>query len=118
LELGIGAGWNEPEYEEMGISYDATGIRVERLAESISIIKGLLSGETVRFRGKYYHVNHSVKPSPIQKPRPPIAMGGSGERLLSLAAREADIISFLGWRINRTGRSLRFKIFSPEVWRG
>jgi probable F420-dependent oxidoreductase len=114
LELGIGAGWKGPEYDELGIPYDPREVRVDRLAESIGIIKRLLAGESVNFDGKYYHVrNHLVNPGPVQKPVP-LAIGESGKRLLSLAAREADIISFLDWRIDRSGRTFRYDDFTPE----
>lgn len=115
LELGIGAGWNRPEYEELGITFDPPEVRVERLHESITIIKRLLTGETVTFNGKHYKVrNNSVGRRPVQRPRPPIAVGGNGESLMRLAAMEADIISFLGLGVNRSGRRLRYTAFSPE----
>lgn len=115
MELGIGAGWNRPEYEEMGISFDPPKVRVDRLHESITIIKRLLTGETVNFDGKHYQVrSHSVGVRPVQSPRPPIAMGGNGESLMRLASREADIISFLGLGVNRSGRRLRYTAFTPE----
>ncbi|HVH14778.1 MAG TPA: TIGR03621 family F420-dependent LLM class oxidoreductase [Candidatus Angelobacter sp.] len=115
LELGIGAGWNEPEYEEMGIRFDSPEVRVERLHESVAIVKRLLTGETVTFDGKHYHMhNHTVGIRSLQRPRPPIAMGGNGELLMSLAAREADIMSFLGLGVNKAGRRLRYTAFTPE----
>lgn len=117
LELGIGAGWNQPEYEEMGIRFDPPEVRVERLRESVAIVKRLLTGETVTFDGKHYQVrNHTVGLRPVQSPRPPIAMGGNGDSLMSLAAREADIISFLGLGVDRSGRRLRYTAFTPEAF--
>ena len=70
-------------------------MRISRLIESVQIVKGLLSGETVSFHGKYYHIDQlSLAPKPVQQPHPPILIGGGSKRILSLAAREADIVSF------------------------
>jgi probable F420-dependent oxidoreductase len=81
----------------MGTSFDAGAIRVARLAEAVTIIKGLLSGERVTFAGRHYQVAaHHVGLVPVQKPHPPILIGGNGRRLLSLAAREADIVGLSG----------------------
>jgi len=93
LELGIGAGWMETDYVASGIPYDRPGVRISRFAEALTIIKGLLSGEPVNFSGKYYTItNHTGTPKPVQNPVP-ILVGGGGKRVLSLAAREANIIS-------------------------
>jgi probable F420-dependent oxidoreductase len=96
FELGIGAG--RPAAEEdsrmLGIAFEAGGIRVARLAESLAIIKSLLAGELASATGPHYQVaNAQISPPPVQKPRPPILVAGSGKQLLSLAAREADIVA-------------------------
>jgi probable F420-dependent oxidoreductase len=97
FELGLGAGSLKSEYDEAGLAFDPGGTRVERLAESVTIIKRLLSGERVTFAGRHYRVTgHSIAPPPAQKPHPPILIGGNGRRLLALAAREADIVGFSG----------------------
>lgn len=97
LELGLGAGAIRSEYDEAGLSFDRGGTRVERLAEAVTIIKGLLAGERVTFTGKHYRINaHAVAPPPGQRPHSPILIGGNGKRLLALAAREADIIGLSG----------------------
>jgi probable F420-dependent oxidoreductase len=99
----------------MGIRFEPPEIRVERLGESVRIIKRLLSGETVKFSGTHFQVyDHRIEPRSLQRPRPPLAMGGNGRPMLSLAAKEADIISFLGLGVNRSGRSLRFTDFTPD----
>ncbi len=93
FELGIGAGWLQAEYEQLGIAYESAGIRISRLEEALHIIRGLLSEESVTFSGNYYAVNGlEGRPRPIQQPYPPIFIGGGGKRQLTMAAREADIV--------------------------
>jgi probable F420-dependent oxidoreductase len=96
LELGIGAGYATYDYAATGIPLDPPGVRVSRLAESVQILKRLLARETVTFRGDYY-TTHELRgrPQALQQPHPPLLIGGGGKRLLSLAAREADIISLV-----------------------
>jgi probable F420-dependent oxidoreductase len=97
LQLGLGAGSIKSEYDEAGLIFDPGRVRVERLGEAVTIIKGLLGGEEVTLTGRYYRVRgHRISPLPVQKPHPPILIGGNGPRLLSLAAREADIVGFSG----------------------
>lgn len=97
LQLGLGAGHMRSEYDEAGLGFDRGAVRVERLAEATAIIKGLLRGERVAFAGQHYRVTeHTVSPLPVQKPHPPILIGGNAPRLLSLAAREADIVGLTG----------------------
>lgn len=97
LQLGLGAGSIRSEYDEAGLSFDPGGVRVQRLAEAVTIIKGLLKGEQIRFAGRHYRVNgHTLAPLPVQRPYPPILIGGNGPVLLALAAREADIVGFSG----------------------
>jgi probable F420-dependent oxidoreductase len=97
LELGLGAGSIRSEYNEAGLSFDEGQIRVARLAEAVTIIKGLLKGERLTFSGQHYRVTgHAIEPLPAQKPHPPILIGGNGRKLLALAAREADIVGFSG----------------------
>lgn len=98
FELGLGAGWMKAEFDAIGIPFDPPGIRVSRLEESIKVIKGYWSDKPVSFSGKYYKINEARGiekiPLPIQKPHPPILIGAGGKRMLSIAAREADIIGF------------------------
>ncbi|MHB8375588.1 MAG: LLM class F420-dependent oxidoreductase [Dehalococcoidia bacterium] len=92
VELGIGAGWMATDYEQSGIAYDAPGTRIRRLKEGVRVIKGLFSDGPVDFDGEFYRVHHNGTPKPVQKPHPPILIGGGGKRVLSFAAREADIV--------------------------
>jgi len=106
FELGIGAGWAQPEYKQAGIPFDAGSIRVNRLEEALDIIKGLFAGEPLNFSGKYYTVtNLEGFPKPIQRPHPPIFVGGGSKRILSIAAREANIVGF-GPRTRADGSGL------------
>jgi probable F420-dependent oxidoreductase len=93
LELGLGAGWMRTDYEQAGIPFAAATERIDRLAEAVAIVKQLLHGDTCDVDGAHYSV-HGLRgtPPPIQRPHPPILIGGGGRRLLTLAAREADIV--------------------------
>jgi probable F420-dependent oxidoreductase len=104
LELGLGAGSIKSEYDEAGLSFDPGRTRVERLAEAVTIIQGLLKGEQVTFAGRHHRVTgHTIAPLPAQKPHPPILIGGNGPLLLALAAREADIVGFSGLIFRKGG---------------
>jgi len=96
LELGLGAGWRTADYRQLGMPYDPPGKRIERLIEATGLIRRLLAGETVSHQGTHYRLGAAqVWPLPIQRPHPPIIMGGGGPRMLRLAAREADIVGFI-----------------------
>lgn len=92
VELGLGAGWMRAEYEAAGLRYDAPKIRRERLEESVAVIKGLFGQDPVDFAGTHYRIAAlDGLPKPVQKPHPPIAIGGGGPGMLALAGRVADI---------------------------
>lgn len=106
FELGMGGGWLREEYDQAGISFDAPGIRIERLTEAVSIVKGLLGDASVTFAGRHYTITGlQGRPSPVQRPHPPIVIGGGGPRTLSLAAREASIVGLVP-RARRDGGGL------------
>jgi probable F420-dependent oxidoreductase len=93
VELGLGAGNWPLDFQQLGIPFDKAGVRVSRFAEGLSIIKQFFTGETVTFSGEYYTATAlRPVPRPMQQPHPPILIGGAGRRMLTLAAREADII--------------------------
>ncbi len=93
VEVGLGAGWMRSDYEQSGMAYDRPGVRIERFEEGLHVIKGLFADSPFSFSGKHYTITkHEGTPKPIQKPHPPILVGGGGKRLLSIAAREADIV--------------------------
>jgi probable F420-dependent oxidoreductase len=94
LELGIGAGWMRTDYETSGIPYDRHGVRIDRLEEALAVIKGLMSGKPFSFEGTHYTITELTgTPAPVQQPHPPVMIGAGAKRMLSIAAREADIIS-------------------------
>ncbi len=94
LDIGLGAGWNEPEYKAIGLPFDPVGVRVSRMEESIAVLKGLLGDGPFSFQGKHYTITEmDGQPKPIQRPHPPFFIGGGGRRTLTVAGREADIIS-------------------------
>ena len=96
FEMGIGAGWLRSEYEQVGIPFDAPGVRIRRLEEGVQVIKALWTEESVTFSGAHYTIaNLQGTPRPLQRPHPPILIGGGGKRLLSLAGRVADIVGFI-----------------------
>jgi len=104
FQLGLGAGSIQSQYEQAGLTFDTGATRVERLAEAVTIIKCLLKGEQVTFAGRHYRVSgHTIAPLPVQKPHPPILIGGNGERLLTLAAREAEIVGLSGLTFRHGG---------------
>jgi probable F420-dependent oxidoreductase len=94
FELGLGSGWLHSDYTSLGIPFDRPGVRVNRLTEAVTLIKRLFQEEETTFSGDYYQVQGArLAPKPIQLPHPPLMVGGGGRRILSLAAREADIVS-------------------------
>ena len=95
MELGIGAGWDRPEYDRAGISFDAPRTRVDRLEEALDIIDGLLEGGPVTYSGNHYRLEGMVgEPLPVQ-PRIPLLIGGGGTRMMRIAARRADIVGLV-----------------------
>jgi len=95
VELGLGAGFSRAEYDHAGLSFDPPGVRVARLEEALRVLKGLFAAEPLTFSGKHYIVSQLDSfPKPVQRPHPPILVGAAGKRMLSIAAREADIIGF------------------------
>jgi probable F420-dependent oxidoreductase len=93
LEIGIGAGWNRPEYDAIGLPFDPVGTRVARLEEGVKVLKGCFADGSFSHAGPHYTItDYDGLPKPIQRPHPPLFIGGGGRRLLGLAGREADIV--------------------------
>jgi len=92
IELGLGAGWHEREHEAHGFSFPSTGVRIDILEEQLQIVFGNWGDETFSFDGQHYTLRDlDAQPKPIQRPRPPLIMGGTGgPRSAALAARFAD----------------------------
>ena len=109
FHLGLGAGHMQSEYDQAGVGFDAAGTRVARLTEAVTIIKGLLRGESVTFAGRHYRVTgHQIYPLPVQRPHPPLLIGGNGQQLLTLAAQKADIVGLTGFTLRRGGTAPDF----------
>jgi probable F420-dependent oxidoreductase len=94
LEFGIGAGWMGLDYDRLGIHYDTPGVRIDRMTESLEIMKQLLSGASVTRAGRYYQLEGATcYPASVQTPHPPIVIGGGSQHILSVAGRLADIVN-------------------------
>jgi probable F420-dependent oxidoreductase len=93
VEFGLGAGWMTTDYEQSGITNDAPGVRISRMAESLTVMKSLWSTGACTFEGEHYRITGAVgAPLPHSRPHPPVIIGGGGRRVLGIAAREADIV--------------------------
>jgi probable F420-dependent oxidoreductase len=93
LDVGLGAGWYEPDYEALGFPIPPPGVRLERLREITEIVCGLLEGEELTYDGTHFKTLAAyVDPAPTQIPRPPVFLGGKGDRLIRTAVDVAD-----GW---------------------
>jgi probable F420-dependent oxidoreductase len=94
LEFGIGAGWHEAEYESMGLVFDTGARRLAKLVEVVAMVKAHFAGETIDVDGEFVQLHgYEPAPLPVQRPRPPIMIGGGRPRMLRFAGREADIVS-------------------------
>ncbi len=93
VEFGLGAGWMTTDYEQSGIPQDPPGVRIDRMTESLAIMKELWSSGACTFAGEHYTLTGATgAPLPRQRPHPKIIIGGGGRRVLGIAAREADIV--------------------------
>jgi len=104
LDVGIGAGWRRVEYDGIGMTFDPVPVRSARLAEAVTVLKGLFADDTLTYAGSHYRITElDGLPKPVQRPHPPFLIGGGGRRTLSLAGREAQIVG-LAPRIHANGR--------------
>jgi len=93
LDVGLGAGWYEPEYAALGTEMPRPGQRLDRLVDALEVVKGLLGGGPFTYEGRYHRASDATnRPCALQRPRPRVFVGGKGDRLLRLAAEHAD-----GW---------------------
>ena len=94
LELGIGAGWSGVEYGAMGLTFDTPGRRIAKLKEVVALVKAHCADDEINCAGDYVKVaGYRGTPPPVQRPHPPIMIGGGKKRVLTYAGREADIVS-------------------------
>jgi probable F420-dependent oxidoreductase len=94
LELGLGAGWLQNEYEAMGIPFDRAGVRIDRMEEVIELLRASFAEGELNIDGRHVHaVGFEAVPKPVCKPGPPLMIGGGAKRVLTIAGREADIVS-------------------------
>jgi len=108
FEMALGAGWNESEYQQAGITFDTASVRIARLEESVTILKRLFAGETVNHRGGHYAIEeHALAPAPPQGDGLPILIGGNGDKLLAVGARHGSIIGLTGLKISPDGADFR-----------
>lgn len=94
VEFGLGSGYYGADYDQTGIPFDPPGTRLDRLFEAVRLVKRAFSEETIDHEGVYYSSRgFSLLPRSVQRPWPPLLIGGGGRRVLEFAAREADIVS-------------------------
>jgi alkanesulfonate monooxygenase SsuD/methylene tetrahydromethanopterin reductase-like flavin-dependent oxidoreductase (luciferase family) len=104
LDLGLGAGWFEEEYRAYGIPFPPIGVRIDQLAEGIEVIRRMWTDARPVFKGRHYAIDGAVcDPPPVQRPHPPIWIGGEGDRVHRLAARAADGVNVRWWGPERIG---------------
>ena len=96
MELGLGAGWLAQEYDAFGFEFPPPPVRLAQLREALQVVKALWAGNPVDYAGTHYRLRGAVcLPRPVQRPRPPILVGGGGAGLLAIAAAEADVVNIV-----------------------
>jgi probable F420-dependent oxidoreductase len=117
--LGIGAGWLISDYHAAGLKLDEPSVRLDRLEESVKVIKELFTGQPVNFAGHHYQISGLVGvPEPYGRRRPPLMMGGGSPRVLRLAGREADLVSIVAsLKAGYTGPHSIFDLRAEQVER-
>jgi probable F420-dependent oxidoreductase len=96
LMLGLGSGWEREEYDAHNYSYPSNSERLDQLADAIKLLKAMWTQDEPTYHGTYFSIEKAYNnPRPLQKPHPPIILGGSGSKLLKIAAAEADILNLI-----------------------
>jgi probable F420-dependent oxidoreductase len=112
LEWGMGAGWSRPDYRSIGLPFDGPAVRVDRMIESVHLMQRIFSGAPVTYDGRHYAAEDLVgTPDPVQKPHPPLLIGGAERKMLTFAGKEADIVN-----VNRSFSAVSFGATPPRKW--
>lgn len=118
LEVGLGAGWYEPEHTMFGIPFPETKELVSRFSEAVKIVDLMLREDTSSFEGRYYSIQGArSRPLPVQKPRPPLVLGAFGPRMLKITARYADVWNAFGTPQEMRERNQMLDEFCQEIGR-
>jgi len=118
FELGIGAGWDEKEYNWTGIPFDKPITRIRRLEEAVQVIKDMLSMEQSSFDGKHYHINDIPRAATLEDgDYPKIMIGGGGKQVLSVAGKYADIIG-IHFQMSQRARADRKRLVESMSFDG
>jgi F420-dependent oxidoreductase-like protein len=111
LDFGLGAGWHEAEHRAYGIDFPSAGTRVAMLDEALTIVRRMWTEESVTFEGSFYTVRDAVcEPKPLQRPHPPIVIGGEKPKMLRVIARHAD-----EWNVPSHGDAAAWAKISAEL---
>jgi alkanesulfonate monooxygenase SsuD/methylene tetrahydromethanopterin reductase-like flavin-dependent oxidoreductase (luciferase family) len=117
-ELAYGAAWFEDEHRQLGIPFPPTGPRVAAFEEAVQIVRGLLTTDGFTFEGRYFQVRDAtLNPRPVQSPHPPIWIGASGDRMLGIVAKYADVWHCFGDPASLTARSQRLSDLAAAAGR-
>jgi probable F420-dependent oxidoreductase len=117
VEFGMGAGWYQRDYEMLGLPYDPPATRVSRMIEAVNLMDRLFAEDSVDASGRFYTVHGArVLPKPVQRPRPPLMIGGGGRRMLRFAAEHADIVA-LNPRFDANGQPVVSDLTTGETER-
>jgi F420-dependent oxidoreductase-like protein len=119
INVGLGAAWHDEEHHRLGFDFPPTGERIERLDETVQIVKGLLTRDDFDFSGRHYELHRAFyRPRPVQQPHPPIWIGAVGEKvMLPLAARHADVWHAFGSASELARKARLFDRFAEEAGR-
>ena len=118
LEVGLGAGWYEPEHRMFGIPFPETGELVGRFREAVELLDGMLSTDVSSYSGRYYRTEGARnRPAPVQRPRPPLLLGAFGPRMLRVVARHADTWNAFGTPQEMRERNQLLDQYCEEIGR-
>src|SRR5271155_4229756 len=93
---GLGAGWFKEEYDAYGFPYPSNAERIEQMGDGIKVLKAMWTQDEPTYHGRYFSIDKAYNnPRPVQKPHPPIMIGGSGRKILELVATEAQIVNLI-----------------------